>query len=260
MATTPDNKDGKPKRDIEQQMLMREVDEAVRADEAIGAAKKYGVAVAILVAVGLAVFGGYLYWKSSSESELERQSETIVTALDELEAGNLDVADEELAGLSAEGSPGAMASALMIRAGIALQDGRKQDAVTLYDRVANNPDTPRPMRDAAVVRSVAATFDDLDPQQVIDRLGPLATADNPWFGSAGEMVAMAYLAQGREEQAGPLLVEIAQNENVPESLRARTRQMAGMIGFDAIEDPEQMLDQLQGPALEEPASRGASAP
>ena len=87
-------------------------------------------------------------------------------------------------------------------------------------------------------------FDDLDPQVVIDRLGPLAQADNAWFGSAGELVAMAYLEQDRAEQAGPLLVEIARNEDVPESLRARTRQLAGFLGYDAVEDVEEMMAEI----------------
>jgi len=55
---------------------------------------------------------------------------------------------------------------------------------------------------------------------------------------------MAYLEQGREEQAGPLLVEIASNEDVPDSLRARTRQLAGFLGYDAIEDVEEIMAEI----------------
>lgn len=247
MATTPETP-RQPKRDREQEMLMREVDEAVRTDEALGAAKKWGLPVGVALAVGLAAFGGWLYWKNTSEAELESQSETLVTALDELEAGNAELADEELAALAEEGNPGARASAAMIRAGIALQQGRVDEAVALYQRVADDADAPGPLRDAATLRAVAANFDQREPQEVIDLLGPLATPDSAWFGSAGEMVAMAYLAQGREDQAGPLLASIAKDEAVPQSLRARTRQLAGVLGYDAIEDVEETLEALRSPA------------
>ena len=260
MATTPDNsRQPKKPRDREQEMLMREVDEAVRTDEALVAAKKWGLPLGIALAVGLAAFGGWLYFKNASETDLEGESETIVTALDEFEAGNDGIADEELAGLSQDASPGARASATMLRAGIALNQGRTDDAVALFQSVADNPDAPGPMRDAAALRAVGANFDDRDPQDVIDRLGPLATADSAWFGSAGEMVAMAYLAQGREDQAGPLLVSIAKDEDVPQSLRARARQMAGVLGFDAIEDVEETLEEIRPQQQAAPAGAPPAA-
>ncbi len=251
MAKNPSNQEQgdtpqKPERDLSQEMLMREVDEAVRVDEVTSAVRKYGVPVGTLLVLALAAFGAYLFWQDSSETALEEQSETIITALDELEAGNRSLADEELAALSDEGSPGARSSALMIRAGIALEEGRDDDAVVFFDRIFNDPEAPQALRDAARIRATTVKFDELDPQEVIDRLGPLATADNPWFGSAGEMVAMAYLAQDKPEQAGPLLVEISQNEDVPPTIASRARQLAGLLGYDAVEDVDEILSEMAG--------------
>ncbi len=249
MATTPnDPKNGgkeAPERDLSQEMLMREVDEAVRTDEVTGALRKYGWPVGILLVLGLLGFGGYLYWDSSKEQALEAQSEALILAMDELEAGNLTAADTELAMIGGDASPGAQASARMTRAGIALMEGRTQDAVSFYEQVIALEGAPKPMRDASLVRLVAANFDNMDPQDVIDRLGPLAVPGNAWFGSAGELVAHAYLDQGKEDLAGPLLVAIAQDEGVPDPLRARTRQLAGAYGFDAIEDVEVTLEGMQ---------------
>ncbi len=223
---------------------MREVDEAVRQDQFGDIMRRYGVLIGAVVVLGLGAFGGYLFWQNQQESELESYSEQLVQAFDELEAGNFDTADSELAAIAANGGPGAASAARMAQAGIALNAGRDEDAVALYDTVAADEAAPPALRDLAKIRSVAVQFDDLDPQVVIDRIGPLAQADNAWFGSAGELVAMAYLEQGREEQAGPLLVEISKNEDVPESLRARTRQLAGFLGYDAIEDVEEMMAEI----------------
>ena len=56
---------------------------------------------------------------------------------------------------------------------------------------------------------------------------------------------MAYLKQGRNDLAGPLFAAIAKDENVPATLRSRARQMAGLLGFDAIDDVAETLAELR---------------
>ncbi len=224
---------------------MREVDEAVRQDEVGNFAKSYGLPLGILLVVALAAFGGYLFWQDRSEGALEADSEALVQAMDELDAGNVDVADGELA-LLADGSKGAAAAAAMLRAGIAIQQDRPAEAVALFDEVANDAELPSNMRDIAAIRSVTTQYDDVDPQAVIDRLGPMAQPGNAYYGSAGELVAHAYLAQGKQDQAGPLLVAISKNDDVPQTIRGRTRQLAGLLGFDAIEDVDAALAEITG--------------
>lgn len=228
----------------EQELLMREVDDAVRQDQVGSFAKTYGWPVGIGIAAGLAIFGGWLFWDDRAEGQLEANSEQFVTAVDELEGGNLTIADRELAPLAQDNGVGMEASARLIQAGIALQEGRGEEAIALYNQVAEGAGTPGPYKDLATIRAVTAQFDDLDPQIVIDRLGPMAVADNPWFGSAGELVALAYLEQGKDDLAGPILAEIAKDDSVPESLRARARQLSGILGFDAVEDVEETLADL----------------
>ncbi len=228
---------------------MREVDEAVRTDEALSAFRRFGIPVGILVFLGLAGFAAYLYMERSQESELEAQSVALVQAIDEFEEQNDDIADGKLVPLTQEGSPGIMASARMMRAGIALQDGRLDDAIALYDEISADETAPQPSRDAATLYSVTVQYDDLDPQEVIDRLGPLANPDNAFFGSAGELVAHAYLAQDRKEQAGPLLVQIAQAEDIPPSIQMRAAQLASAEGFDVIEEEDDAADEASSDAV-----------
>ncbi len=62
---------------------------------------------------------------------------------------------------------------------------------------------------------------------------PLAKAGNPWFGSAGEMTALAMIKQGKKQQAGQLFAAIAKDKTVPQSIRDRSIQIAGSLGVDA---------------------------
>ena len=226
-------------------MLMREVDEAVRQDEVSHFGKKYGWPLGIAFVLAIAAFGGFLFWQGQSERGAEEQSEQLVQAIDELEAGNTALADGELAELAA-GEGGAAAAASMLRGGIALENGDSEAAAARFDEVANDDSLPAELRDIAAIRSVAARFDEMQPQAVIDRLGPLAVPGGAYYGSAGEMVAHAYLAQGKEDQAGPLLAAISRDEDVPSGIRARTRQLAGLLGYDAIDDVDAALAEITG--------------
>ena len=77
---------------------------------------------------------------------------------------------------------------------------------------------------------------------MIAKLAPLAVPGNAFFASAGELTAIAHLEAGNRAEAGTLFGELAQDESLPETLRSRARQMAGLLGVDAIEDVEQLLE------------------
>jgi len=247
------------KADHEQELFMREVDEAVRKDDVSTFARKYGLAVGIALVLAIAAFGGFLLWQSRNEAQLELASEQLTAALDELEGGNLDIADDELTAVAAGDSQAAAAIATLLRGGIAMEQGRGAEAVTLFAAIANDEDLPSELRDLGAIRLMGAQFDNVAPQVVIDRLGPIAVPGNAYYGSAGELVAFAYLAQEKPAEAGPLLVAIAKDDTVPQSIRARTRQLAGLLGFDAIEDVEQTIAELGG-AEPTGVAAGSAAP
>jgi hypothetical protein len=68
---------------------------------------------------------------------------------------------------------------------------------------------------------------------VITRLEALAKPGEPWFGTAGEMTALAMIKQNKRQQAAQLFAAIARDKGVPETIRARAMQVAGSLGVDA---------------------------
>lgn len=232
----------------EQDVLLREVDEALRQDEMLGAFKRYGLPAAGGIALGLAALAGYLWWNGSQTAKAGERGEQFTLALDRIEAGHLDGGDKQLVPLAKESADGMKAAAKLMRAGVALEQGRPGDAAKLFAEVAADDAAPKPFRDVATIREVAVKFDTMPPQQVVDRLKPLAVPGNPWFGNAGELLGIAYLKQGKEELAGPLFAAIARDKQAPESLRARARQMAGLLGVDAIDDVSRIAGNTGAPA------------
>ena len=262
MALVPSNDKSREDKKAERQaaqddVLMREIDDAVRQDDYARFAKIYGRPLLGLLVAGLLAFGGYLFWDSRQEAAMEKTSEDLVSAIDQLGAGNFDSANDAAATLASESKGGAKAAAMLMQAGIAMEKGDLETAAGLYAQVAQDNDAPQAVRDLALIRENAAGFDARDPADVIAALKPLAVPGNAYFGSAGELVAMAYLEQGEREQAGTLFAAIAKDEDVPQSLRARTRQMAGLLGVDAIEDVDELLESQEvGDAANADAASG----
>lgn len=251
------------RRAAEEDALLREVDEAVRQDDMASFGKRYGRALALGAVVVVLGFGGFLYWQSRQDAARETQSEMLIAALDQAQAGNLPAAASAVQPLLADAAPGPGASARLFAASAAQAQNRSDEAIRLLTALAADEAAPAALRDLARIRLVAMQFDTMDKGQVVAQLGPLAKPDNPWFGSAGELLAMAYLEQGKRAEAGRLFSEIARSEAVPEPIRSRTRQMAGVLGVDAIPDAGSFLRQQQQQQRQQagdPAAGAAAAP
>ncbi len=220
----------------QQDGFLREVDEALREQEMLNAAKRYGRLAALAVAVLLLAVGGYLWWDHSRQSALGARGEELTLALDQADAGHYDEAQAKLAPLVAKGGDGAQTAAKMLAAGILVEQGKDAEAQAAFAAISSDAAAPQPFRDLATVREVALGFDKLPADQVVARLKPLAVPGNPWFGSAGELLGIAYMKQGRSDLAGPLFAAITRDKTVPDTLCRRARQMAGLLGVDAIDD------------------------
>ena len=242
MARIPTTTPAIPNPSAEDEVLIREIDEAVREDAVLDFLRNHGIKVLGGVAVLIAAMGGYMLWDNNRESGLEAQSETLISALDYANQRDFKTADEKAASLLADGSSaGARTAARFLQAGAALEQGETAKATTIFKAIASDDSAPPVLRDLARLRDVSTNFDQLKPADVIAQLAPLAKPDNAFFGSAGELVAMAHLEAGNKAAAGKLFADIAKDEDQPETLRSRARQMAGLLGVDAIVDVEQLL-------------------
>jgi hypothetical protein len=213
----------------------REVDEGLRRDRLQSFWERYGkLAIAGLVLI-LAAIGGVIWWNNQKQIEAGKRAETLVGAFDDIGARNKPAAVAKLDELTKSGSPGYRAAALLTKADLAIEANDMKGAVGLFRQMSADEGLPQAYRDLATVRMTAIEFDTLQPQAVVDRLKPLAVAGNPWFGSAGEMVAIAYMKLNKPQQAANLFAGIAKDKAVPETLRSRATQMAGSLGVDAVQ-------------------------
>ena len=225
----------KPK---DNETFYREVDEELRKEQLSGLWKRYGIlAIAALVLL-LAAIGGYIWWQNKKQEQAGARGEALIAAFEDVQARRLKEVPKQLDSVAAEGSPGYRAAALLTKADVAIQENDLKGAAQNFKAVADDGDVAEPYRQLALIRQTAVEFDTIPPAEVIRRLQPMAQASSPWFGSAGELVALAHLKQNQPARAAPIFAAMAKDQNLPASIRSRALQMASALGMDAVTDAE----------------------
>ncbi|KQS01861.1 hypothetical protein ASG11_13625 [Sphingomonas sp. Leaf357] len=219
--------------------FLREVDEELRRDQLTSFWTRYGRWLLAGIGLALAVFGGVLYWQHRQTEAAGVQGEQLSAAIDDLTAQKTDAAAVPLETLAGSDVGGIRASAKFSQGNVLLAKNDLKGAAAKFGEIAADTSLAQPFRDLALIRQTSAEFDTLKPDMVVTRLKPLVVKGNPWFGSAGELVAAAYLEMNRKELAGPLFAQIAKEETVPASIRQRAVQMAGVLGIDAVDTVEE---------------------
>jgi hypothetical protein len=216
-------------RPADNESFYREVDEELRRDQMKSYWERFGKLAIAGVLLVLAAIGGFIWWQNQKVVKAGERGEELVAAFDDIAARRKPAAAGKLDALAKSGAEGHRAAALLTKADLAIEAGDLK-------QIADDDGFAQPYRDVALVRMTAVEIDTLPPQAVIDRLKGLAVAGNPWFGSAGEMVAISYLKLNKPKQAAALFAAMAKDKKLPDSLRSRATQMAGSLGVDAVQE------------------------
>ncbi len=240
--------------------FMAEVDDAVRADRMQGFVRSYGAVLIGIVVLGLAALGGWMIWQSRADAGAGDRGTQLSSALDMFVQGRPKAAGDSLEPLAKGQDATYAALALMVQGNSAAAAGDARTAAARFGAVANNVDVAQALRDSAMLRQTLAEYDTLQPEAVVARLRALVSRPGPAFASAAELTALAELKRGNEAAAGALYQRISTAENVPDSLKSRAVQMAGMLGVDAVQQAD---TENAAPAAREnaaPAAGPARAP
>ncbi|HMC92751.1 MAG TPA: tetratricopeptide repeat protein [Allosphingosinicella sp.] len=223
-------------RPVDNETFYREVDEELRRDRMLGLWQRYGKLVIAGIVLFLVLLGAGIWWHGHRQETAGARGEQLLGAFDDVGVGKKSAAKAKLDALEADATPGYKAAALFTKADLAIEANDLKGAAALFRQAAGDASLPQPYRSLATIRMTALEMDGMTPQAVIDRLKPLAVSGSPFFGSAGEMVAVSYMKLNKPQEAGRLFAAIAKDRQVPESIRSRATQMAGSLGVDAVQD------------------------
>lgn len=223
LALTPQNDEA----------FLREVSEELRREQIANFGKRWGRWIIGVVVVGLAAFGGWLWWHAHRQSVAAEQGGQIRQALDAVAGNNMAAAEPPLADIAQSDIGGYRATALFTQANIALSRNDLKTAAARFAEVANDEKLPPSIRNLALIRQTVAEFDTLQPRQIVDRLRPLAVKGQPFYGTAGELTAAAYLRMNQGALAAKLFSDLSSDPDVPETIRKRAVQMTGVLSAEA---------------------------
>ncbi len=206
--------------------LFREVDEEVRQDKAKQLWSKYGsyfTALALVIILGVAGFKGWQYWQLTQS---EAAARVFSDGVKKLEEGK--TADAEAA-FAAIDHTGYAKLAELRRAAALAGSGKTDEAVAIYDKVANDQANAQSLRDLARLRAGYALTDKLTPAELISRLGAFDNDTSPWRGMAREIFALAAYRTGDYTMADRYLNAIIADQTVSLELRQRAQMLLEVV-------------------------------
>jgi hypothetical protein len=212
--------------------FLREVDEGVRRDQVGQLWKRYGVIIVVLVVGLLGGLAGWLWWQDQQARTAGAAGEQLTRAIENIGVGDNAAARPIIAELQAQGPAAYAAMARFLEAADQIAVGDEDKGAATLQAIADDATIDQPLRDAALLKLVRLQFDTMAPDDVVAKLKPLAVPGNPWFGLAGETVALAHIKAGTPEPAQPILTAIAKDSTLPASLRNRAGQLALSIGVE----------------------------
>jgi len=238
--------------------IFREIDEEVRRDRLLALWKRYGVyAVGTLLLLVAGAFG-YQFWQDYRDSQLAEASESYEQVVER--AGEMEPVEAAKAFADAaerlEGGYGLLAR--LRQAGALSESGEIARAGELYESIAERADDRR-LRAYARYLAASAKLETDGPDAAIAMLGPLADPTAPLYHSALELLAVAHLRAGDEEQAKSQFASLAEDPETPQALKGRAEEMLTMLGAeDAVDDAAPATPQAMGRTGRMPPQQGAS--
>ncbi len=218
--------------------LFREVEEDMRRERLARAWEKYGVyvlAVAVLIVVVTAGLQISAWWNEKRASET---GERFVKALRLAEEGNAVDMMAAFEKIAQDAPRGYATLASLRRAAAAVEAGRKDDAIALYQAVANDAFADKTLRTFAELQLAALQIETVTAAQIVERLTPINAPGNAWRHSARELMGLAHMKAGNRADAEALFQDIAADPDAPADLRRRAQLMLALLVSPSTARPE----------------------
>jgi hypothetical protein len=208
--------------------IFREIDEELRRDNLLKLWSRYGRYVIAVAVLALAVAAAIVGWREHQATERRAQGQRYSNALGLAREGKDADAAKAFGVLAREGG-GYSVLAGFEEAQLLAKSGDRKAAIAAYDRLAGSSGIDPEFRDLAVLLAGMQEVANGDATATIERLKPLTVAGNPWRASALDLTAAAKLKAGDRSGALAIYKDLADDQSVPQDLRARAAEMAAAL-------------------------------
>lgn len=209
-------------------ILLREVREDMQREQWLRLWRSYGRYAVAAVVLVVCVVAGHAGFREYREAGLAADGHALWQASRAEEAGDDARAAALLAALVEDGGGGYPFLAGLRQARMLAADGRRDEALALYDRLAAAPDVRERYRQLAALYAVLLLLDEGEPGEVAARLAPLANGE--WRHSALELQGLLALRTGESAAAAAIFQALAADPAAPAALAGRAAELARIAG------------------------------
>ena len=217
----------------ESDSFIQEVSEEVRRDRMYAVWRRYGpwLIAAIVLAVLLAAGKG---WWENKDAARKAELGGEMLAADAIE--DPDEAATAFLAVAEEGEYQYPVLARLRAAASLAAAGKIDEAAAQYDAIKATEGVDPRFHDLAELRSVMLLSERMDPDEMLDRLGPLTVDGSVWRLPALEYEAAAHVKNGEPKQALASLRTILDIPQLPPAAQGRATELIEAI--EATLDPE----------------------
>jgi hypothetical protein len=208
-------------------VFKKEIEEDLQRDRMLRLWEAYGTYL-IAAAVGLVLaVGGYQYMQGQKRAATEADARLFQGAAKAVAEKSAD-AEKQLAGLADR--PGSYAALARLKlASVHITAGAKDKALAAFDALAQDSSVDKLLSDYAALQAGLLKLDAGDLADARNRLGALATDQNPWRHQAREALGLAALKANDLPAAREVLQKVVGDAATPRSISERAQIMLGQV-------------------------------
>lgn len=209
--------------------IFQEIDEDLQRQKLEALWKRYGIfVIALAIAIVLAT-AGINAWQNWHRDRAQTATAALVDLLN-TDSTNQNQQIENLNHFADTNSLLTQATlARLNAAALALQSGKQEEAIKIYETISNDVHADTALRQLAELRSIEIQLSTGDIELLLKRLEPLADENAPWHFTAQEYQGYLALRAGDKVKARRLFMSLSQNARAPHTMSQRANDILHSI-------------------------------
>jgi len=214
--------------------FVREVQEEMRRERLAQLWDRFGVFAIALAALLVVGVGGYKYAEYSSQKSREAAGQQFEAATQLAATGKAQEAQQAFEAIAKSGPAGYRALAGLRAAGALAEEGKRVEAVAAYDAVAKDGNADALLRNFAALQAALLRVDEADWTEMQNRLKDLTNDSNAWRASARELLGLAAMKAGNQEEARKAFEQILGDSSATPATAQRAQVMMTILTEAAL--------------------------
>ena len=203
--------------------FMREVQEEMRKERLSRVWEQYGVYIAAAAGLLVVAVGGYKFAEYRNLSASETAGREFEAAAQLASQGKAQEAHTAFETMIKSAPSGYGTLARLRNAGAFAAEGKRDEAVAAYDGVQKDSGADPLLRDYAAIQAALLRVDAAGWTEMQNRLKDLANDTNAWRAPARELLGLAAMKGGQQDDARKAFEQILADSAAPQATAERAR-------------------------------------